>query len=214
MRAVEEALSRAADQRDRVVSQTQDHQGLPPIASGSTTEIMRPESAPLHQAPEAVGEVTLNLSCSLGSFPGSSITTLLFTENGGNSGHQPDLISYGLISLEAAEEYFAVYHQSRDPYIHHVLAKNDCLANIRARSSFLTAAICTVGSFCATSTDHQKCYGAFMNEASKRVFTRCNSFDDVRALCIGAFWLNKVSSALVALGMFRTFLAHLAGNRE
>ena len=134
---------------------------------------------------------------------------LAFIEHGAHYDNELDLISCGLISLEEAEEYFAVYKKFADPCIYHILAEGDCLASIRARSSFLTAAICTVGSFCTASAQHQICYNAFIKEVSSRVFSRHHCFDDVRALCIGAFWLSKESSVLIGLGTFTCFLGLL-----
>jgi len=149
----------------------------------------------------AVGsDVTLNLSCNLGSFPGSSIMTPTFTEQETRFDDSGDIIGCGLITLDAAEKYFAVYRKYMEPCVSQILEEDDCLANIRARSSLLTAAICTVGSLSTDPAGHKKCYDAFIKEASSKLFSQHNTFDDVRALCIGAFWLNKVSSALVGLG--------------
>lgn len=203
IRALEEALGQGTGQRNTIFSSTPDDRRiLSPITPSSHAELNGDGPISLPQQTQPVDNVSLNLSCSLGSFPGSSITTL---PRGPHPDHDADIISCGLISLEAAEEYFLIYQQSLDPYIHHVLARDDCLANVRARSPLLTISICAVGSFCAASTDFSKIYGAFTNEVSKRVFSRCNSFDDVRAVCIGAFWLDKISSTLVALGTFKGF---------
>lgn len=178
-----------------------DAQTSSPPVSESSKETSNPQSTTLYQRTENVGDVSLNLSCNLGSFPGSSIVSLAFSELGPQPLYKPDLISSGLISLEAAEDYFKTYHKYMDPCVNRVLLENDCLANIRARSSFLTAAILTVGSLAADLEGHQKCLDTFIKEVSSRLFSRNHSFDDVRALCIGAFWLNKVSSTLMGLGM-------------
>ncbi|KAE9362621.1 hypothetical protein N431DRAFT_490384 [Stipitochalara longipes BDJ] len=194
MRQVEDTLRLGTNQRDDFTSLT------PEATPNTNMDLANPEPTILNEKVETRSDVTLNLSCKLGSFPGSSIITLTFTEQEARSDYKPDLISCGIITLEAAEEYFSVYRKSMEPCIYQILAEDDCLANIRARSSLLTAAICTVGSLSTNSASHKKCYGAFIKEVSSRLFSRHNSFDDVRALCIGAFWLNKESSALVGLG--------------
>ncbi len=201
MRKIEEALSLGTNQDNRFPTSTPGSQTSPPAVSNNNLEPIPKVSTVSSPRTENASDVTLNLSCSLGSFPGSSIISLTFTEHAMHSNHKPDLISNGLISLEAAEEYFSVYKRSMEPCIYQILAENDCLANIRARSSLLTAAICAVGSFCADSVSHKRCYDTFIHEVSSRLFSQHPSFDDVCALCIGAFWLNKVSSTLIGLGM-------------
>ncbi|PMD46818.1 hypothetical protein L207DRAFT_380313, partial [Hyaloscypha variabilis F] len=200
LRQVEQTLSLGTNQRNGVTSLT------PKETSYSNMEPTSPD--PINLDPKtsyeraAVGsDVTLNLSCNLGSFPGSSIMTPTFTEQETRFDDSGDIIGCGLITLDAAEKYFAVYRKYMEPCVSQILEEDDCLANIRARSSLLTAAICTVGSLSTDPAGHKKCYDAFIKEASSKLFSQHNTFDDVRALCIGAFWLNKVSSALVGLAV-------------
>lgn len=160
----------------------------------------RSESAALHRASELPSMVTLNLSCSLGAFPASSMINVTLTDKTAHSGHRPDLISCGLISLDTAQTLFNFYQQHLDPCIHHILNENDTLASTRARSSLLTAAICTVAAFCSGSRGYQTCFTYYTNEVSGKMFSSKYTFDDVRALCIGSYWLNEVSSALNGLG--------------
>jgi hypothetical protein len=173
-----------------------------PRSNSVNTNWKRPEgtSTSLH-GPETPSEIALNLSCSLGAFPASSMTSLTFDDGESSAPrYRPDLISCGLISLEAAENHFSFYQRQLDPCIYHVLESSDCLANIRARSSVLTAAICTVAAYCTDSRDYRKCFHALITEVSGKVFAGSYTFDDVRALCISSFWLNQVSSALSGLG--------------
>lgn len=150
--------------------------------------------------------VTLNLSCSLGAFPASSILNLALSANRTTPG-RPDLISRGIISYDTAETFFQFYQQNLDPCIHHVLAEAGTLATTRSRSSLLTAAVCTVAAFCTGSKHYQGCFDALTHEVSGKMFSPRYTFDDVRALCIGAFWLNEVSSALNGLGRLLRFLS-------
>jgi hypothetical protein len=210
MRKLEESLRPRANQQDGFLSSAPEAQTSPTVVSDINIERTSPHARSNYEGAESASDVTLNLCCSLGSFPGSSIKTLPVTDQETQSDYKPDLISQGLISLEAAEEYFAAYQNSMEPCIYQILAADDCLAKIRARSPLLTAAICTVGSFCTDSANHKRCYDAFLKEVSSRLFSRNYSFDDIRALCIGAFWLNKVSSTLIGLGMLSHFQSPLS----
>lgn len=172
----------------------------PPKAVTPASAASQPQLTPSQQGPAASPNVTLNLSCSLGAFPASSTTTPMLDEEGVRPGWEKDLISRGLISQDAAERYFAFYQQHLDPYIHHILGDADTLIEVRSRSPLLTAAVCTVASYCIGSKDYQTCFYTFTQEVSGKMFSTSHSFDDVRALCIGALWLYDVSSALTALG--------------
>ena len=156
------------------------------------------QAGSLDDVPDTPSAITLNLSCSLGAFPASSleIENVTFTQ----AGYTPDWISSGLISQERAEEFFKYYHENLNPYLHHILSEKDSLAAVRSRSSLLTAAVCTTAALCTGSTDYQNCLNAFRREVSGKLFSTRHTFDDIRALCIGTFWLNDISSALNALG--------------
>jgi hypothetical protein len=150
--------------------------------------------------PDRPGKVTLNLSCSLGAFPAASITDVAFTDDALDSSFSPDLISCHVISLTSANEYFVFYREHLDHHMHYLFSDNDTLATVRARSSLLTAAICTVASFCTDSKDYQNCFKAFTDGVSQKLFADKYDFDDVRALAVGALWLNDISSALNGMG--------------
>jgi hypothetical protein len=223
LKKLEESLRARPNQQDGFLSSTPETQTSPTVTSDINIERTGPHASSNYDGAESASDVTLNLSCSLGSFPGSSIKTIPATDQATQSDYKPDLINCGEIlgpdlirqglgSLESAEEYLAVYQYSVEPCIYQILAADDCLAKIRSRSSLLTAAICTVGSICTDSTNHKRCYDSFLEEVSSRLFSRHQSFDDIRALCIGAFWLNKVSSTLIGSGMqlcFPIYRAHL-----
>jgi hypothetical protein len=173
---------------------------LPPRVLSPASTPRQAQRALSHEPPAASPSVTLNLSCSLGAFPASSMTNIISNEQSAYAGREQDLISRGLISRESAEGHFTFYHRYLDPYIHHILGDADSLADIRSRSSLLTAAVCTVAAFCAGSKEYQTCLDAFTQEVSGKMFSVHHTFDDVRALCIGALWLGNISSALNALG--------------
>lgn len=144
--------------------------------------------------------VTLNLSCSLGAFPASSMINFSLTDPRGTSIQDRDLISRRLIPPEAAEDLFSFYKHNMDPFAYDILTENDSLASISRRSSLLTAAICTVAAFWSDSAHYRVLNEYLKNEVSEKVFSNNHEFDDVRALCIGALWLNEISTALNSLG--------------
>ncbi|KAF7530503.1 hypothetical protein PCG10_000003 [Penicillium crustosum] len=120
---------------------------------------------------------------------------------GAISGRNPDPVSCGIIPQEIAEILFVFYKQNLDPCIHNTLGDNDSLSTIRARSPLFTTAICTVSAFCTGSKYYNTLLKHFTTQVSGKVFSSNHTFDDVRALCIGALWLNEVSTALNSLAV-------------
>ena len=202
---IEKALMNGSSQSLDVSSAGLDVKHRTSDALQNAMETNTPET-PLRQMTDRPDRLTLNLSCSLGAFPASSIIDSTLLEEGGTSTRQPDLISRGAVSVEIADASFAAYKQHLDPCVHNVLADGDTLADVRARSALLTAAICTVASFYSGSSEYQSCFNAFTDEVSGKMFSEKYEFDDVRALCIGAFWLKDISSGLNGLGEYCLFV--------
>jgi hypothetical protein len=140
---------------------------------------------------------TLNLTSNLGAFPASSVRTEKENESTVASA---DLISRGVISLEAANDCLTYFVEHPNPYLHGILAANIPLSEVRAQSTLLTAAVCVVASFCSAPERYQACYDAFVADVSSRLFSPRYTFDDVRALCIAAFWLDDIGPTLSGLG--------------
>lgn len=164
-----------------------------------STSIPRPALPNTSFTSQTPGAVTLNLSCSLGAFPASSMK-LTLGDSGANAGRTLDPVSCGIISLATAEAHFAFYKDNLDPSIHHALNDNDTFSSTRAGSTLLTTAICTVSARCTGSKDYSSLLHTFKAQVSGKVFSSCHTFDDIRALCIGALWLNETSTALNGLG--------------
>jgi hypothetical protein len=140
---------------------------------------------------------TLNLASNLGAFPASSVRTEKLNESTVAS---DDLISRGVISLEAANDCLGYFFEYLNPYLHGILGSKTSLSEVRAQSTLLTAAVCVVASFCSAPEQYKACYDAFVADVSSRLFSPSCTFDDVRALCISAFWLDDIGSALCGLG--------------
>lgn len=197
MGQLEHALSQSTSQPSIVpsfsVSSSRPSQGPASLEAGRSSIAPPTSSVPS-------SNVTLNLSCSLGAFPASSMISLTLTDIGGYPGQVSDLVSCGLIPHKEAEDFFAFYKQNLNPCIHHILTESDTFPSIRARSPLLLAAICTVSALCTGSKHYAPVLKYLTTQVSGKVFSSRHTFDDVRALCIGALWLNEVSTALNSLG--------------
>ena len=113
-----------------------------------------------------------------------------------------DIISRGVLTLEQAELLFNYYMSKHDNYIYSVLEEGSTFTKTRNGSPFLLAAICAVASLHVLSTDipYARCYEEFVQLSTGHAFSSRNNLDDIRALCIGAFWLPDISWILVTTG--------------
>lgn len=138
---------------------------------------------------------------------------------------QEDFISQGKVSLDEAEWLFrifsgklAAYLWGSIPLVHHSLTAT------RASSPLLTAAILAVGALHVPGKEDvfDVCYSEFLHIVSSSMFDRYHSLDDVRGLCIGAFWLSDVSWKLsghavriaTELNLHQSFSKALRGDEE
>jgi hypothetical protein len=117
-----------------------------------------------------------------------------------------DLIARGVVSLENAESLFTIYHGKLDHFLYRILVGHNSLTSVRASSPLLTAAVCTVSALHASTPEYDACYEDFVNLCAAQVFSKTHTVDDVRALCIGAFWLSGISWTLVGLGTSTIYL--------
>lgn len=112
------------------------------------------------------------------------------------------LCQQDLLASPNAEGHFTFYRNSLDPLIHYILTESDSFSSLRSRSQFLAVAICSVGAHCTGAPDRSEWLELFRNLVGARTFAKQHAFDDVRALCIGAFWLSDLATALSALGRY------------
>ncbi|KAF8847304.1 hypothetical protein BDZ45DRAFT_607665 [Acephala macrosclerotiorum] len=118
----------------------------------------------------------------------------------GNPKPRPDLISRGILTLGEAEMLFNYYIAKHDNYIYGVLEEGSTFTTTRSRSPLLLAAICAVASLHVTSQDipYERCYEEFVELSTRHAFSSRNNLDDIRAFCIGAFWLSDISWILIS----------------
>lgn len=143
----------------------------------------------------------LDLSCSLGAFPASSITNVrddvipaFITLT------PPDFISRGIVSTAWAKEQLDFFKQYLDPFIHYALDHAMTLSDIRARSSLLAAVVCAVVAMCTRAEQYVSCLEVVREEVTRRLFADNNTFDHVLACCIGALWLRDIASIMRSQG--------------
>ncbi|KAL5610767.1 hypothetical protein FOBRF1_006884 [Fusarium oxysporum] len=107
-----------------------------------------------------------------------------------------DFISRVVISEHEAEELYNVFHATLNHYLWVGLEQTHSSFNsVRQSSELLTATIMTVTALhIPTSAEtFDACHREFLHLISSSMFSRYHSVDDVRGLCIAAFWLSDVS---------------------
>ncbi|KAJ5219852.1 hypothetical protein N7468_009056 [Penicillium chermesinum] len=107
-----------------------------------------------------------------------------------------DFISRGVVELQEAEELFYHFDVVLNRYLWDgaLLAHKD-LASVRRSSSMLSAAILAVTALHMPNKERtfDTCYTEFAKLASESMLGHHHTLDDIRAVCIGAFWLADVS---------------------
>ncbi|KIY00003.1 uncharacterized protein Z520_04640 [Fonsecaea multimorphosa CBS 102226] len=155
------------------------------------------------QPTEPGWEVVMDLNRGPGVVPASCVSEVSDASpqvSRQNLAENFDLIDQGIISLDDAEAFFQLYARRLDHFLYRILAEHDSLASVRKSSPLLTAAICAVGALHTPSHLYHTCYQHFVNLASSKMFSKKNNHDDVRAFCIGAFWISDMSWTLVGAG--------------
>jgi hypothetical protein len=107
-----------------------------------------------------------------------------------------DFLSQGKISVNDAEELFHQFNISLNQYLWGGVALlHDNLTSVRESSPMLSAAILAVTALHIPGREHifDLAYAEFLALVGESMFNTSHSLDDVRSLCIGAFWLSDVS---------------------
>jgi hypothetical protein len=107
-----------------------------------------------------------------------------------------DFISRGVVDIQEAEELFLQFDQVLNRYLWDgALLAHKNLTSVRRSSSMLSAAILAVTALHMPTKERtfDTCYTEFAKLASESMLGHHHTMDDIRALCIGAFWLADVS---------------------
>ncbi|KAJ4991873.1 hypothetical protein SVAN01_02723 [Stagonosporopsis vannaccii] len=109
-----------------------------------------------------------------------------------------DFISRGLISEAVAEQFFARFIRL-DYYCYGLMCPYNSLADLRANSPVLTAAICAVAALHDPegSPKFRVCHAEFQRLVMAGMFVVSQPPDTIRALIIGAYWLADISYTLL-----------------
>jgi hypothetical protein len=111
-----------------------------------------------------------------------------------------DFISTGKLGVSDAEELFETFSRSLNHYLWGGVALvHNSLASVRQSSTLLLAAILTVAALHIPGREQtfNICYAEFTSLISDSMFGRYHVLDDIRGLCIGAFWLSDVSCKII-----------------
>lgn len=117
---------------------------------------------------------------------------------------ESDFIAQGRVSLADAQYLFDTFRGTLNAYLWGGIALvHETLDAARASSPLLTAAILAVTSLHTQDEGRafDICYPVFLELVSQAVFDRYHTLDDVRGLCIGAFWLSDLSWKLSGLAV-------------
>lgn len=109
---------------------------------------------------------------------------------------EEDFITRGLISLHEAEELFAYFSRTMNQLLWGgiILVHRD-LTSVRRASTLLSAAVLTVAALHIPNRTEtlNRCYNEYVSLVSRMALTRAHTLDDIRGLCVGAFWLSELS---------------------
>ncbi|KAK8080631.1 Transcriptional activator of proteases prtT [Apiospora hydei] len=174
-----------------------------------------------HPGPSGHWGVVMDLDSGPGAIPGFYI-----------AGNQPpmqadpheDFILRGVVTLHSARGCFDTYKDRLDHFPYRIL--NDQTAgdfeSVRSASALLTASVCAVGALHSASSEFEAYYREFVRLSAQQIHSRHHTTDDVRALCIGAFWLSDLSWSLIGaavriateLQLHKSFSKALQGDRQ
>lgn len=165
-------------------------------------------------------EMVMDDSTGPGAIPGSVVSPVI-VNSAEQSRADQDIIKRGVITEQQAQSYLDIYQNRLDHFVYRILGDRQTLAQVRKSSPLLLAAVCTVGALHLASDDFEKCYQEFVSIAAGQTFSRRNTIEDVRGLCIGAFWLSGISWTCIGaavriateLQIHRSIFKALSGDR-
>lgn len=149
-------------------------------------------------------EVVIDSNHAPAAIPASYISEISATSPLNNAqpvqDRQPDMISRNITSVQNAAALFDFYRDTLDQFLYGILRDCKTLSDVRRASPLLTDAVCTVSALHSKSENYPAYRAAFMQQVSTQMFSKRKTMNDVRGLCIGAFWLSDISWSLMGLG--------------
>jgi hypothetical protein len=115
-----------------------------------------------------------------------------------NSAIEQDLISRGILTIDRGEQLFGRFMKNHHQLLWGgIIIPYKTLDEVRRASVLLSTAIFTVASLHSPGGGGpgtlQRCYDTFVSLVSSTSLSRNHNLDDVRALCLGAFYLPNLS---------------------
>lgn len=111
-----------------------------------------------------------------------------------------DFIDKGIISLSESQDLFNHYRDHINPLLWGgALCSHQTLAESRQSSTLLTAAVLTVAALHRPEKRSvQTTYDVFVSVVKSSCLARAQNLDDIRGLCIGAFYITNMSWRIVS----------------
>lgn len=107
-----------------------------------------------------------------------------------------DLISLGIVTVEEAEEMFQLFKTTLSRYLFDAtIHESRSMLSVRESSSLFFTAIITVTSLHIPGKEkvHATAHKQLRDLIATSFFDRFHTLEDIRALCIAAFWLPDLS---------------------
>lgn len=166
-------------------------------------------------------EIIMDPDSGPAAIPGSVVSPVSVAGLEQNRAEQ-DIVTKGMLSTDEAQSFLDIYQNRLDHFLYRIIGDRRTLAQVRAGSPLLLAAICTVGALHIASPHFEKCYQEFVSIAAAQTFSRRNTVDDIRGLCVGAFWLSGISWTCIGaavristeIGLHRSIFKALNGDRN
>lgn len=109
---------------------------------------------------------------------------------------ESDLISQGVITLEEAEEMLVLFKTTLSRYLFDAtIPESRSLHSVRESSTLFFTAIMTVSSLHIPGKEkiHLTCHRHLRDLIASSMYDRFHTLDDIRALCVAAFWVPDLS---------------------
>jgi hypothetical protein len=177
----------------------------PPSASrtGTQTNNSSPPGSNLISPQIRTWEVRMDIDTGPAAIPASIVSEVRTDITPTIPPLNADYVTQGVVTLEQAESLFSTYRDRLDHYLYRILGDSVSLKRVRGNSPLCMAAICTVGALHSKTLGHlfDKCYHKFQELCAAQTIAKESNLNDIRGLCIGAFWLADLSWTLVGLAV-------------
>lgn len=132
----------------------------------------------------------------------SQLRSVKQRRKGGMRRMDHDMIAEKLITADEADELLELFKKSQSHYLFSATIPTDAtVKSLRASSTVLFTAIMLVTALQQPGREalHEACHMTFMGLVSDVMFDRFHTLDDIRGLCIAAFWQPYLSWKLSGL---------------